>query len=675
VWKSTSDAYQAGLPAAVAGIQAVTDDNSSKINSLTSWQGDMNDSITRVEQKADANGASITSLVADIDKYSVGEFSQSYGLTYEQAADILKEGTIYIPTDEHSETFDDTNEVNNFSKYCYYEWKYDNSREVPVFDWMEYSSGVAFSKEVPMANESLKYWYINSDEPLEGYEAYNLYIWKDEQWVRVNSLEYNASNRITSIIRQETDKIAAEVINARGGHAGLNARLEADNKAYVEMVASVVNEDGTVNTASIVTAVNDKGSSAIINGDHIVLNGATTNGDGSFQIHKNGYMTATGGIIGGWNIFDEGIFSVAPYYNELSEYITQSRVTIRQPNARYDDDLGEYINQPVFTAGLRSGTESWTSRISEVDEVPEEKSRDDSIIYKDANGVYHFYYYPKWMTANMEEEVDFYLTTYIEGFRVDGNGEVSCRNGLYVETIDNPFSKEPMIESYFDGGAGFPKDVHFNRDICLDPDVSVPGNGASIWSGNAIYISTKGTAVHTTDHNLTIRLSNTDDGRFQPCINNKMDLGSASLKWKEVYAGTGTINTSDRNAKDNIEPITDVYEQLFMKLLPVSFTFKDGTSGRTHVGFISQDVESAMEELGMTSLDFAGFCRDIKMEDGPNGSETEPVLDENGNVQHLYSLRYSEFIALNTHMIQKLSQRVIDLEDRVSQLEELIKEK
>ena len=38
-----------------------------------------------------------------------------------------------------------------------------------------------------------------------------------------------------------------------------------------------------------------------------------------------------------------------------------------------------------------------------------------------------------------------------------------------------------------------------------------------------------------------------------------------------------------------------------------------------------------------------------------NGEETEvPDLDENGNEQYTYGIRYAEFIMLNTHMLQKL---------------------
>lgn len=57
------------------------------------------------------------------------------------------------------------------------------------------------------------------------------------------------------------------------------------------------------------------------------------------------------------------------------------------------------------------------------------------------------------------------------------------------------------------------------------------------------------------------------------------------------------------------------FYQLFKKLISVSYLFTDGLSGRTHVGFISQDVENAMLEVGLTDLDFAGFCKDIKMKE------------------------------------------------------------
>lgn len=140
-----------------------------------------------------------------------------------------------------------------------------------------------------------------------------------------------------------------------------------------------------------------------------------------------------------------------------------------------------------------------------------------------------------------------------------------------------------------------------------------------------------------------------------------------------VYSQTSQITTSDRNLKDNITPLTDKHIKFFSLLQPVSFTFIDGTSGRTHIGFISQDVEDAMTKSGLTDLDFAGFCKkvktiEIKDEDGNTRYEAEK--DEHGNPVYVYSLRYEEFIALNTFVIQNLQKENQDIKKRLLCLEE-----
>ena len=148
-------------------------------------------------------------------------------------------------------------------------------------------------------------------------------------------------------------------------------------------------------------------------------------------------------------------------------------------------------------------------------------------------------------------------------------------------------------------------------------------------------------------------------------VNGYTNLGSGNYRWKQLFATTATISTSDRNSKKDIHQLTDTHLDFFLKLQPVSFLFKDGESGRTHIGFIAQDVEQAMSECGLTDLDFAGFCKDQKVEvffeEDENGDKIEkerPILDENGNPDYIYSLRYEEFIALNTYVIQELWKRV-----------------
>lgn len=146
-----------------------------------------------------------------------------------------------------------------------------------------------------------------------------------------------------------------------------------------------------------------------------------------------------------------------------------------------------------------------------------------------------------------------------------------------------------------------------------------------------------------------------------------VNLGSSGRKWNQLYAASGTIETSDRNVKTDIEDMSDVQEQLFNQLKPVTYKLISGTSDRTHYGFISQDVEDALISTGLTGQDFAGFCKDARIDDND-----KVVLDENGDIVYDYSLRYSEFIALNTYMIQKLQAENIELKAELQELKEMI---
>ena len=112
---------------------------------------------------------------------------------------------------------------------------------------------------------------------------------------------------------------------------------------------------------------------------------------------------------------------------------------------------------------------------------------------------------------------------------------------------------------------------------------------------------------------------------------------------------------------------------MFFKLNPLIYKFKDGI--RKHSGFVSQEVMDAMSECGLTDLDFAGFCKDKKTKFviDENGDEVEKlVLDENGNEQYIYSLRYSEFIALNTHMIQQAYKKIESQQEEIDELKKSV---
>lgn len=174
-------------------------------------------------------------------------------------------------------------------------------------------------------------------------------------------------------------------------------------------------------------------------------------------------------------------------------------------------------------------------------------------------------------------------------------------------------------------------------------------------------------------------------GVFREAGDGSLNLGNGSHRWAVVYAKTGSINTSDRNEKNTIADIDpEQAEKLIMGLKPSTFKFNDGTSGRTHWGLISQDIEELLPQIGMSDLDFAGFIKTPKTEDYYEDVPETVTDDETGEEktvtrkelktrtvegEYVYALRYSEFIAPLICMVQKQQKQIENLERRLSALE------
>jgi hypothetical protein len=152
---------------------------------------------------------------------------------------------------------------------------------------------------------------------------------------------------------------------------------------------------------------------------------------------------------------------------------------------------------------------------------------------------------------------------------------------------------------------------------------------------------------------------------------NGQDLGQYSYKWGTVYATTGTINTSDKNLKNSIENLSDLYKTMIKRLSPVRYKYNDGTSNRYHTGFIAQDVESLMQEINISDLDFAGFIKSPLYAEMNN--ETG-IYDTNSEITgYTYGLRYSEFIAPAIAVIQDQQLEIDKLKQRLTVIENYVK--
>lgn len=128
-----------------------------------------------------------------------------------------------------------------------------------------------------------------------------------------------------------------------------------------------------------------------------------------------------------------------------------------------------------------------------------------------------------------------------------------------------------------------------------------------------------------------------------------------------VYLGSSgsTAITSDENLKDIYE-IDDKYIEFFNNLKPINYVYKD-KGHRKHFGFGARQVEEALIRVGLTTEDFAGILidKDVTICADENGTGKDIHYDE------LYSLRYEEFVSLNTLMIQKVLEEINKIKNKI----------
>lgn len=109
------------------------------------------------------------------------------------------------------------------------------------------------------------------------------------------------------------------------------------------------------------------------------------------------------------------------------------------------------------------------------------------------------------------------------------------------------------------------------------------------------------------------RLEN--DGTFRPGADNSQPLGAGSYRWSVVYAGTGSINTSDEDEKDDIGAIPDAWLDAWGDVEWCRYRFRDaiadkGDGARWHVGLIAQRVRDAFAARDLDATEIGLLCRD-----------------------------------------------------------------
>jgi hypothetical protein len=126
----------------------------------------------------------------------------------------------------------------------------------------------------------------------------------------------------------------------------------------------------------------------------------------------------------------------------------------------------------------------------------------------------------------------------------------------------------------------------------------------------------------------------------QAISDNTIDLGQTSYRFDDIYATNGTIQTSDRNEKQDIEALSDAEQRvavaakgLLRKFRWKSSVAEKGDEARTHFGIIAQDLQAAFEAEGLDAGRYAMFI---------NSTWTD---EETGEERSRMGVRYSELLA------------------------------
>ena len=193
--------------------------------------------------------------------------------------------------------------------------------------------------------------------------------------------------------------------------------------------------------------------------------------------------------------------------------------------------------------------------------------------------------------------------------------------------------------------------ANYIRSGTIDADIVTLGSG---WGGFACARGSTGISV-----TYGAKMYGSDEDYYFIATNAGVRMqapdNGITITSNVISASEEITVSSDRRIKNSISYDMEKYSGFFMSLKPSFYRFNKGSSQRFHIGFIAQDVEAALLDNGLETSDFAGFIRCAGAHD-----VHDQYLDQ-------CYLRYSDFISLNTFMIQKLYREIEQLKEKLNQ--------
>ena len=380
---------------------------------------------------------------------------------------------------------------------------------------------------------------------------------------------------------------------------------------------------------------------------NVTMAGATMTG-----ANVSGTITSSAGTIGGWSINGSSIYRGSSDYNASTGMYFGTYGLRLGSSFKVNSNGYATINGGTFTGtinaetGKISGWRLLSSRLVSLD-------------------------------VDVQNETDFKNTgtkaVYLAKYNYNGQGSISAIGVQTRASTSNSWVNR--IDIRYDGSMVFKNQndvivTKFENGNWSDigtiscNDVIVKQNAKSYKLSHRMLV------CDDTANVLGVGMTASGD-RFIPMKDKKADyahgkiaIGSNQNRFSEIWSVKALNTTSDRNLKTNMSPFDMRYENFFMDLNTCTFMYKnfsyDDSHDRLHWGIDAQQAEQALIKNNIT-INEAGFLCIDHLE-YPNAA---------GQMKE-YSVRYSELIGLNIHMIQKNYTRIKELEKRNQELEKRI---
>ena len=208
----------------------------------------------------------------------------------------------------------------------------------------------------------------------------------------------------------------------------------------------------------------------------------------------------------------------------------------------------------------------------------------------------------------------------VEAYRIDSSGNLLIgKTGTDFANAGFEFRSGSYMASTNSGGQA----AVFNRlsdfgDIVQFHQATTQHGSIAVISPNdlAVVGSADHVGLQFASRSFIPLLRNTNDSGTSQA-DNAIDLGLGAVRFDDVFATNGTIQTSDKNEKQDIEELSDAEKRVAIvaKGLMRKFRWKDkvaekGDKARTHFGIIAQDLEDAFKAEGLDASKYAMFCSD-----------------------------------------------------------------